>query len=240
LRHFPIVAAAAMLGVLLREVPYDRKEKCDLASIAVVAQVSIRTTLSVNFCELGSTQSPAARSVGSRFRGPFLDGQGRVVSSAVAAGGLAQLKSFLRDRGVSFDVIAHPRSETAAAEARAAQLPQEQTAKTVVLHTSGGYRFAVLAASDRLDLHKAADALDVRRHALRLATEADTAADFSQYEVGAIPPIGPDTPLELVDLRLLDYARVLCPAGDHEHSLLVDPMDIVRVTGARSVDVRQD
>ena len=158
----------------------------------------------------------------------------------MAAGGLAQLKSFLRDHGVSFDVIAHPRSETAAAEARAAQLPQEQTAKTVVLHTSAGYRFAVLAASDRLDLHKAADALGVRRHDVRLATEADMGADFSRYEVGAIPPIGPDTPLELVDPRLLDYSHVLCPAGDHEHSLLVDPMDIVRVTGARSVDVRED
>ena len=158
----------------------------------------------------------------------------------MVAGGLAQLKSFLSDHGVNFDVIAHPRSETAAAEARAAQLPQEQTAKTIVLHTSAGYRFAVIAASDRLDLHKAADALDVRRHDLRFVTEADVAADFSQYEVGAIPPIGPDTPLELADLRLLDYAHVLCLAGDHEHSLVVDPMDIVRITGARSVDVREN
>ena len=158
----------------------------------------------------------------------------------MAVGGLAQLKSFLSDHGVNFDVIAHPRSETAAAEARAAQRPQEQTAKTIVLHTSAGYRFAVIAASDRLDLHKAADALEVRRHDLRLATEADMAADFSQYALGAIPPIGPHTPLELVDLRLLDYAHVLCPAGDHQHSLLVDPMDIVRVTGARSVDVREN
>jgi prolyl-tRNA editing enzyme YbaK/EbsC (Cys-tRNA(Pro) deacylase) len=158
----------------------------------------------------------------------------------VAAGDLARLESYLRDRGVSFDVIAHPRSESAAAEARAAQIPQEQTAKTVVLETSAGYRFAVIAASDRLDLQKAAVALDVRRHDLRFATEADMAADFAQYEVGAIPPIGPDTPVELVDLRLLDYGRVLCPAGDHEHSLLVDPMDIVRVTGARSMDLRQD
>ena len=150
------------------------------------------------------------------------------------------MESWLRDRGVSFDVIAHARSESAAAEAGAAHIPQEQTAKTVVLRTAAGYRLAVIAASDRLDLHKAAGALDVRRGELRFATEADMAADFSQHDVGAIPPMGPDTPPELVDVRLLDHGRVLCPAGDHEHSLLVDPMDIVRVTGARSVDIHQD
>jgi hypothetical protein len=47
-------------------------------------------------------------------------------------------------------------------------------------------------------------------------------------------------PLERVDpapARLRGH-HVLCPAGDHEHSPLVDAMDIVRVTGARSVDVR--
>jgi prolyl-tRNA editing enzyme YbaK/EbsC (Cys-tRNA(Pro) deacylase) len=108
-----------------------------------------------------------------------------------------------------------------------------------MLRTSAGYRLAAIAAADRLDLHKAAEALDVPRSDLRFAAEADIAADFSQYELGAIPPIGPDTPLEPVDLRLLDYGHVLCPAGDHEHSLLVDPMDIVRVTGARSVGLRE-
>jgi Ala-tRNA(Pro) deacylase len=157
----------------------------------------------------------------------------------MAADGRAQLTSYLRDHGVSFDVIEHPRSESAAAEARAAQLPEEQTAKTVVLHTPAGYRFAIIAASDRLDLHKAADALELRRHDLRFADEADMAADFPRYEVGAIPPIGPDTPAELIDLRLLDYGRVLCPAGDHEHSLLIDPADIVGATGGRTVDVRR-
>jgi prolyl-tRNA editing enzyme YbaK/EbsC (Cys-tRNA(Pro) deacylase) len=158
----------------------------------------------------------------------------------MAAAGRAQLKVYLRDHGVSFDVVEHARSESAVAEARAAHLPAEQTAKTVVLHTPGGYRFAVICASDRLDLQKAADALEVSRHAVRFASEADMAADFPAYEVGAIPPIGPDTPAELVDLHLLDHGQVLCPAGDHEHSLLIDPADIVRVTGARTRELRQD
>jgi len=176
--------------------------------------------------------------VADRRVGIFPHGQGRVVWTAVAAGDLAQLTSFrprcqLRRDRASPQRDGSGRSASSPAPARA-------DPKTVVLHTPAGYRFAVLAASDRLDLHKAADALGVRRHDVRLATEADMAADFSQYEVGAIPPIGPDTPQELVDLRLLDYAHVLCPAGDHRHSLLVDPMDIVRVTGARSVDVREN
>jgi Ala-tRNA(Pro) deacylase len=156
------------------------------------------------------------------------------------AAGRSQLKGYLRDHGVSFDVVEHARSESAVAEARAAHVPAEQTAKTVVLRVSGGWRFAVICASDRLDLHKAADAIGVSRHELRFASEADMAADFPDYEVGSIPPIGPDTPAELIDVRLLDYGQVLCPAGDHEHSLLVDPADIVRVTGARTVELRQD
>jgi prolyl-tRNA editing enzyme YbaK/EbsC (Cys-tRNA(Pro) deacylase) len=158
----------------------------------------------------------------------------------MSASARAQLESYLREREVAFELIEHAHAESAAAEARAAHLPAEQTAKTVVLHTTGGYRFAVIPASDRLDVSKAADALDVGRHELRLATEAEMAGDFPAYEVGAIPPIGPDTPAEVIDMRLLAYQRVLCPAGDHEHSFLLDPDDIIRLTSARTVDVRQD
>jgi len=158
----------------------------------------------------------------------------------MSAGGRPQLEIYLRDRDVSFELIEHVHSESAVGEARAAHIPAEQTAKTVVLHAPGGYRFAVISASDRLDLSKAAAALEVGRHRLRLATEAEMAADFAGYEVGAIPPIGPKTPAELIDIRLLTYQRVLCSAGDHEHSLLIDPADIARVSGARTADLRQD
>jgi prolyl-tRNA editing enzyme YbaK/EbsC (Cys-tRNA(Pro) deacylase) len=152
----------------------------------------------------------------------------------------AQLESYLRDQGVKVELIEHTHTESAAAEARAAHLPAEQTAKTIVMHSPSGYRLAVIPASDMLDLSKAASALDVSRKQLRLATEADMAADFPSYEIGAIPPIGPDTPAELIDMRLLAYERVLCAAGDHQHSLLLDPADIVRVTAAQTVDLRQD
>src|SRR5262249_3434938 len=154
--------------------------------------------------------------------------------------GREQLEGYLREQGVSFRLSEHAHPETAAAEARVAHLPAQQTAKTVGLPAPGGSRFAALPASDRLDLHKAADALDVARHQLRLASEDDMASDFSAYEVGAVPPMGPDTPAELIDMRLLGYQHVLCAAGDHEHSLVVDPADLVRVTGARPTAPRQE
>lgn len=109
----------------------------------------------------------------------------------------------------------------------------------MVLHTSAGYRFAVISGADRLDLHKAADALEVKRHDLRSATEAEIEAGFSGCQVGATPPLGPRTPAELIDPRLLEYEHVLCPTGDHEHSPLLDPLDLARVTQARIDELRQ-
>ncbi len=79
----------------------------------------------------------------------------------MSAEGRAQLESYLHEEGVSVELIEHAHSESAAAEAEAARLPAEQTAKTVVLRAPDGYRFAVIPASDRLDLNKAASALDV-------------------------------------------------------------------------------
>jgi hypothetical protein len=54
--------------------------------------------------------------------------------------------------------------------------------------------------------------------------------DFPGFEVGALPPLGPDLPpAEVVDVRLLYRERLLCSAGDHRHSLAIDPRDLVRV-----------
>jgi Ala-tRNA(Pro) deacylase len=154
--------------------------------------------------------------------------------------GVAELETYLCDHGLAFDMIEHERTERAIAEARATNVPPEQTAKTVVLRVGDGYRFAVLPASERLDLHKAADALELSRHDVHLASEAEMAADFPEYDVGAVPPLGPRTPPELLDRRLLDYGHVLCHAGDHEHSLLMNPDDIVRIAHARVLDLCAD
>ena len=76
---------------------------------------------------------------------------------------------------------------------------------------------------------------------LRLASEAEIARDFPSLEVGAVPPFGPMIPAaEVIDSALVEQERILCPAGDHRHSVLVDPRDIVRVTAAKTADISED
>ena len=65
--------------------------------------------------------------------------------------------------------------------------------------------------------------------------------DFPDFELGAIPPLGEMLPApEIVDRRVLEHDRVLCNGGDHTHSVLLDPKEIVRVSNAQVADVCED
>ena len=129
---------------------------------------------------------------------------------------------YLNEKRVEHEVVEHDERFTAAGEARASGIGPEDAAKDVVLRRGNAYVLAVIPASERLDLRKAAKLLDEGE--LRLATEEEIAAEFSQFEVGALPPFGPLLDIaQIVDRRLLDVERVLCSGGDHRHSLKLDP-----------------
>jgi len=152
--------------------------------------------------------------------------------------GLAAVTAFLERHGAPYEVVEHERTQTAAAEARAAGVPAADVAKTIVLRDDEGLRLAVIPASERLDMRKLRQALASR--SLRLVTESEMADEFDEIEVGAVPPFGSMfDALELVDERLLEHDRILCSGGDHEHAILVDPRDVVRAGEARVADICQ-
>jgi Ala-tRNA(Pro) deacylase len=156
-------------------------------------------------------------------------------------GAIEETSRHLDALGISYEVVEHERAFTAASEADAAGVSAVNAAKSVLLHDGEGYRLAVIPASDRLDLGKVRDLLEISRANLRLATEEQIGAEFPQFELGAIPPLGEMLPApEIVDTRVLEHERVLCNGGDHAHSVLLDPSDIVRASDARVADVCQD
>lgn len=147
---------------------------------------------------------------------------------------------FLEGAGVAFELIEHEPVMSAAQEARSVGRPPERTAKTIVLHDGSAYLIAAITAADRIDLHKVRELLGAGR-TLRLASEEEMAREFPSLEVGAVPPFGPMVPAaEMIDSALAAQHRILCPAGDHRHSLLVDPRDVVRITAATVADIREE
>jgi Ala-tRNA(Pro) deacylase len=154
--------------------------------------------------------------------------------------GAAAIVEYLDGQGIEHELVEHEPTMSAVAEAAATQRPQSQVAKTVVLQDLSGYVLAIIPASERLDLHKLRDLLGASK-SLRLATEEEMARDFPMLEVGAAPPVGPMLPrAEVVDRRLLEHERILCAGGDHRHSLVVDPRDVVRIADAKVADVCVD
>lgn len=138
--------------------------------------------------------------------------------------------------GLPYELIAHPRTMTARAEASAIGIAAHEVAKTVVLATSTGYVRAVVPASERLDLHKARDLLDDRE--CRLATEEELGAAYPAFELGAVPPFGgPAGDRVIVDRRLAELDAVVLEAGSHDQSVRLRTSDLLARSGAEVADI---
>jgi prolyl-tRNA editing enzyme YbaK/EbsC (Cys-tRNA(Pro) deacylase) len=156
------------------------------------------------------------------------------------ARGIDLVHRYLEERGVAHEVVDHEKTFSATQEAKASGIPPDHAAKTMVLRQGEDYHLAVIPGSRRLDLRKARSALEATSH-LRLASEAEMEVDFPAFDVGAVPPLGPMLPApEALDMRLMDHERILCSGGDHRHSVLVDPRDLVRTADARVADICED
>ena len=151
-----------------------------------------------------------------------------------------EITGFLDGAGVAYELIEHRPVMSAGAEADELGRPHAQTAKTIVLHDGRAYVIVAVSAADRLDMHKLRELLGASRH-LRLATEDEIARDFPTLEVGAVPPFGPMVPVaEVLDSALAAQKQIVCPAGDHSHSVAVDPSEVIRVTSAQVADITED
>jgi Ala-tRNA(Pro) deacylase len=143
----------------------------------------------------------------------------------------------LAESGVGYELIPHPHTETAKAEARAIGASPDEVAKTVIVRTADGYARIVVPASERVALGKVRALLGTDGET-RLATEAELAAAFPEFELGAVPPLGgPAGDTVVVDRRLTRFDRLVFEAGSHDESVRVGREDLLRLTGARIGDV---
>jgi Ala-tRNA(Pro) deacylase len=150
---------------------------------------------------------------------------------------MADVTGFLEEAGVDFDPLEHERTERAADEATALGIGAEDVAKTLVLVAPNGNVRAVLAASERIDLHKVAPVVGVGAKKVHLASEEDLARDYPDFELGAVPPFGGREDPVIVDERLAARDSVVLEAGSHDRSVRLKAADLVRLTKARVADI---
>ena len=150
-----------------------------------------------------------------------------------------QIMRELDASGVGFKPIRHPRTTTALEEAAELGLSAGEVAKTLVVLTPGSRVRVVIPAAERLALAKLRRVIDASN--VRLATEAELAALYPEFDLGALPPFGgPAGDRVVVDTRLAGLKSVVVEAGSHYESLRIATDDLLHLTHADIGDVVAD
>ena len=141
---------------------------------------------------------------------------------------LSKLQDFLDRNHVSYGHTVHRPTYSARQLAHAEQVPEKEVAKTVVFVGDGAYGMAVLPADCSADLRELRDLLGLSH--LRLATEPELSALFSDSEPGAEPPFGNLYGVPVyVDETLCGEDLIAFNAGTHRDAVHMRFRDFVRL-----------
>jgi Ala-tRNA(Pro) deacylase len=137
---------------------------------------------------------------------------------------------------IEYELIPHPHTETAVAEARALGMLPDYTAKTVIVRTEDGFTRAVVPASRRVDLERLAEVLGAENAAI--ATESELAGAYPAFELGAVPPFdGAYADPVVIDIHLAGAPTVVFEAGTHEESVLMRTEDLIDASEAQLASI---
>ena len=132
-----------------------------------------------------------------------------------AMGIAATLREYLESRGITYEVVEHPHTDSAMRAAEAAHVPGDQVAKPVLLGDEHSYLLAVIPATHRLELDRINQVLSRN---LEMLPEDEIEAAFSDCERGAIPAVGEPYGIDVViEPALLHQPEAYFESGDHEH-----------------------
>ena len=144
----------------------------------------------------------------------------------------------LREQGVEPQIVEFAESTRTAEEAaRAVGTSVERIVKSLVFAAGDQPILALVSGSNRVAPARLADALGapIRR------ADADLVRAATGFAIGGVPPIGHATPLPVVlDEDLLQYDTVYAAAGTPNAVFPIAPGDLLRVTGARVVALKEE
>jgi len=145
------------------------------------------------------------------------------------------LKKLLTDKGIAFKVITHNPLFTMDDVVRELNIPEQATAKTLLVNVNGTGLFrVVLQGKARLDFRKLASILKVLKTSIHFASK--DVIEKTGFTVGAIPPFGGELPT-CMDQALLNQNILYCGAGDNDKTFSLRPENIIFLSSALVADI---
>ncbi|HUS59196.1 MAG TPA: YbaK/EbsC family protein [Planctomycetota bacterium] len=145
------------------------------------------------------------------------------------------IKNYLRDNGVEFEVHTHPARFTAQEVAAAEHVPGRMLAKVVIIQADRRFVMAVLPATQLVDIDKLASVLGADD--VRLAEEYEMRNLFPDCETGAEPPFGNLYDIELlVDRQLAMQDHIVFQSGTHRETVRMKYADYDRLARPKVAD----
>jgi prolyl-tRNA editing enzyme YbaK/EbsC (Cys-tRNA(Pro) deacylase) len=128
---------------------------------------------------------------------------------------------------------------TVEAAAQAVNASPEQIIKSILFMVGGQAVLAVAYGKLSIARKAIADLFGVGKKRVKLATP-EMVLEISGYEVGAMPPFGHRQPLvTLIDTRVLDMSESYAGGGAENALIRLNPQEILKVTGARVLDMME-
>jgi len=152
--------------------------------------------------------------------------------------GVHELAGFMKAHGVQGEILRlSVPTPTVDAAAQAMNASPEQIIKSILFMVDGQAVLAVACGKSSIERRAIADLYGVGKKRVKLATP-EMVLEISGYEVGAMPPFGHRQALTtLIDTRVLDSSESYAGGGSENALLRLNPQDILKVTGARVLDL---
>lgn len=148
------------------------------------------------------------------------------------------LATHLKKSGIWHRFLGKPETTHTADASTATGIELHRITKNLVCRTSdGGYALLILPGDRRVNLQRAAQALNTRNVQLLGFSEAEA---ISGYPPGGTPSIYHKTTMSVViDKELLNYETIFCGGGSRDRLLELKTGDVLKLNNAIVSDISE-
>ncbi len=152
--------------------------------------------------------------------------------------GTVELQSFMQAHAVPGEILLlDVPTPTVESAAQAVNARVEQIIKSILFLVDGQPVLVIACGTANIGRRPIADLFGVGKKRIKLASP-EAVIEISGYEVGAMPPFGHRQRLNtLIDPRVLELSEAYAGGGSENALLRLNPQEILRVSGAKVLDL---